>query len=39
MTMQSEHKGPRLADSLPLQLALVTVVTFILIVLAWKFVW
>ena len=39
MTMQSEHKGHGFADSLPLQLALVTVVAFILIVLAWKFVW
>jgi hypothetical protein len=39
MTMQSEHKGPGLAESLSLQLAVVTVVTFILVVLAWKFVW
>jgi hypothetical protein len=39
MTLQSEDKGHRLADSLPLQLGLVAVVAFILIVLAWKFVW
>jgi hypothetical protein len=39
MTLQSEHKGPRLADTLPLQLALVAVVTFILVVMAWKYVW
>ena len=39
MTLQSENKGHGFADNLPLQLCLVTVVAFILIVLAWKFVW
>lgn len=39
MTLQSENKGHGLADNLPLQLGLVAVVAFILIVLAWKFVW
>jgi hypothetical protein len=40
MTLQSENKGHGWADNLLLlQLSLVTVVAFILIVLAWKFVW
>jgi len=39
MTLQSEHKGHGLAYSLTPQLALAAVVAFILVVMAWKFVW
>jgi hypothetical protein len=39
MTLQSENKGHGWAYNLPLHMGLVAAVTFILIVVAWKFVW
>jgi hypothetical protein len=39
MTLQSENNGRGFSDRLPLQLCLVAVVAFILVVVAWKFVW
>jgi hypothetical protein len=39
MILQSEHKGHRLADTLSAELALVAVLAFILVVMAWKYVW
>lgn len=39
MAVQSKKPGHGLADNLPLELAFAAVVAFILVVMAWKYVW
>ncbi len=39
MTMQTEYKGRGLANNLPAQLALLSAVAIVLIVISWYYVW